>query len=855
MKKERYHVTGMTCAACSARVEKTVARLTGVENVAVNLLTNSMEVNYDPDRLNADSIISAVEKSGYGANLITQTKTVQKQSTLSDNDETVQIKKRLIASGILLIPLFYLSMGHMAGFPLPSFLHGEGNALAFAFTQFLLVIPVVFINLHYFKNGFKNLFHLSPNMDSLIAIGSGASVLYGIFAIYRIGWGYGHNVPEIAVKYSMNLYFESAGMILTLITLGKFLESRAKRKTTDAITQLIHLRPQSALVIHDGNVTETDISDVVRGDMVAVKTGMVIPVDGKIIKGNGTVDESVITGESIPVEKHEGDVVTGATVLQSGYIEIQATKIGEDSTLSQIIRLVEEASATKAPVAKIADKISGVFVPVVIGIALVSAVVWLIVGQSFEFALSTGISVLVISCPCALGLATPTAIMTGTGRSAQMGILIKSAECLETAGKIDTVVLDKTGTVTEGKPHVTDVMVFDFDRKKLMDIVASIEKCSEHPLAKAVVEYAETENYSAVAVDIFENYSGMGIQATVDGNTFLAGNVKLMNSHNISTTDFQDILENFARQGKTPLLFAENQHIIGIMAIADIIKETSKVAVKELKELSVHVVMLTGDNPVTAKAVAESCGIDEVFAQVLPTEKEQKIRQLQSQNKKVAMVGDGINDAPALVRADVGIAIGAGTDIAIESADVVLVKSNLTDIVRLIQLSKKTLKNIKENLFWALIYNSIGIPIASGVFYRLLGWQMNPMFGAFAMSLSSVCVVTNALRLRKFQPKFRYYSGESNLLADDNNINNENLEQETEDNTMTKKVLIDGMMCEHCSGRVEQALNNIDGVKASVNLKKKTATVKGDVSDDIIKQVVTDAGYTVVEIKQSQFSF
>ena len=853
MKKETYYITGMTCAVCSARVEKTVAGLDGVENVSVNLLTNSMEVNYDPNILTVDNIISAVTKAGYGASLKNQNTPEPKSYTVTD--ETTQIKKRLISSLIFLFPLFYISMGHMIGLPLPHFLHGDGNALTFAFTQFLLVIPIVFINFHYFKNGFRNLFHLSPNMDSLIAIGSGASVVYGIFAIYRIGWGYGHQIPEIAVKYSMNLYFESAGMILTLITLGKFLESRAKRKTTDAITRLINLRPKSAFVIRDGIVVEIDINDVIKGDIVVVKPGASIPVDGIISKGDCTVDESVISGESMPVEKHEGDMVTGATVNKSGYVEIKATKIGEDSTLSQIIRLVEEASATKAPVAKIADKISSVFVPIVIGIALVSAIIWLLVGQTFEFALSTGISVLVISCPCALGLATPTAIMTGTGRSAQMGILIKSAECLETSGKIDTVVLDKTGTLTTGKPQVTDIMVFDFDRKVFIDIVASIESLSEHPLAKAVVEYGEKKNYSAVTVSNFENYGGMGVSAIIESNTFFAGNTRLMQMQNINTEPFNDTLENFAQQGKTPLFFAENQRIIGIIAVADVIKETSKIAVRELKEMNIDVVMLTGDNQITAKAIADSCGIDTVFAQVLPQDKEEKVRQLQAEHKVVAMVGDGINDAPALVRADVGIAIGAGTDIAIESADVVLVKSNLTDIVRLIQLSRKTMKNIKENLFWALIYNSIGIPIASGVFYSLLGWQMNPMYGALAMSMSSVCVVTNALRLRRFTPEFRYYSDESSTLSTDDNILIQNDELETEDSTMTKKVLIDGMMCGHCSGRVEQALNNIDGVKASVNLKKKTATVKGDVSDDTIKKVITEAGYTVVEIKQSQFPF
>ena len=856
MAKEVYNVTGMTCASCSARVEKTVAHLEGVENVAVNLLTNSMEVNYNPSVLNSDTIISAVEKAGYGANLKNQAAKTSSGADISAMDEMKKMKKRLISSLIFLIPLFYISMGHMLGMPLPSFLHGAGNAVTFAFTQFLLVIPILWINFHYFRNGFKNLFHLSPNMDSLIAIGSGASVLYGIFAIYRIGWGYGHSDLGVVARYSMDLYFESAGTILTLITLGKFLESRAKRKTTDAITKLVNLRPKTATVIRNGVSRETDISEVVKGDIVAVKSGAIIPVDGRIIQGSCSIDESVITGESMPVEKSAGDNVTGATINKSGYIEIQATKIGEDSTLNQIIKLVEEASATKAPVAKIADKISGVFVPIVIAVALLSAIVWLLVGESFEFALSTGISVLVISCPCALGLATPTAIMTGTGRSAQMGILIKSAECLETSGKLDTVVLDKTGTVTQGKPQVTDVIPVGMDKQEFLSLAVSVEQLSEHPLAKAVAEYGKKENCSVVAISHFENFSGMGISATTDKDTVLAGNIQLMNRNSIATEPFNDIMEKFSTQGKTPLFFARNQRIIGIIAVADVIKETSKIAVQELKSMNINVVMLTGDNLKTAQAIAADCGIEKVFAEVLPQEKEWKIRQLQNEQHNVAMVGDGINDSPALMRADVGIAIGAGTDIAIESADVVLVKNNLIDIVRLIQLSRKTLKNIKENLFWALIYNSVGIPLASGIFYPVFGWRMNPMYGALAMCFSSVCVVTNALRLRHFTPKFRYYSEDTENFrsADENNIATDTNE-ETEENTMTKKVIIDGMMCEHCSGRVEQALNKIDGVKASVNLKKKTATVKGDVSDDTIRAVVKEAGYTVVEIQQSHLPF
>ena len=857
MAKELFNITGMTCAGCSARVEKTVAGLEGVQQAAVNLLTNSMEVRFDEGVLTAQDIIKAVEKTGYGASVKGKESASPKAWKTAAEAEVKNAKIRLVWSVIFLAPLFYISMGHMAGLPIPSFLHGTENALSFVFTQFLLTVPIVFINFHYFKNGFKNLFRLSPNMDSLIAIGASAAVVYGIVAIYRISWGMGHDDMHLVHQYSMDLYFESAGTILTLITLGKLLESKAKRKTTDAITGLINLRPQTAVVIRDGKQTEVPIDQVAAGDIVAVKQGGAVPVDGIIVSGSCTVDESIITGESMPVEKQTGDSVIGAAINLSGYAEVRATKVGQDSTLNQIIKLVEEASATKAPVARLADKISGVFVPVVIAIAVVAAVVWLLLGYGTEFALSTGIAVLVISCPCALGLATPTAIMTGTGRGAQMGILIKSAEALETAGHIDTVVLDKTGTITEGKPRVTDIIPLSADKQELLSAALAVESLSEHPLARAVVEYAKKTDCKELKAEGFVSCGGKGVSAEVQGKTVYAGNIRLMQEKGIDVSEQRQTIDTLAQQGKTPLFFAKNKSIMGIIAVADVVKETSAAAVKELKDMNIDVVMLTGDNKATAKAIGDSCGIDNVVAEVLPQDKEQQVRQLQQSGYRVAMVGDGINDAPALAKADVGVAIGAGTDIAIDSADVVLVKSSLLDIVKLIQLSRATMRNIKENLFWALIYNTIGIPLAAGVFFSLLGWRLNPMYGAAAMCFSSVCVVLNALRLRTFKPRLKYSAEKAanNRAVDDNPEcglcgTEENLtHNNTEDTAMTKTVIIDGMRCSHCSGRVQQVLNSLPGVKAEVSLDKKCAVVTGSADNEEIKKAVENAGYKVVEIK------
>lgn len=761
MKKESFDITGMTCSACANRVEKTVKKVSGVQDVSVNLLKNSMVISYDESITNTQLIIEAVEKVGYSATAHTNIQTSKANNT-SKNEESLEqeqykeMKKRLIFSLIFTVPLFYISMGHMMNWPLPSGLLGMKNAMIFAFTQFLLLIPVVVINQNYFKIGFKTLFQGSPNMDSLIAIGSGAAIVYGIYAIYKIAFGQGHMDMEMVDKYMMDLYFESAGTILTLITLGKTLEARAKGKTSDAIKKLMNLAPKTARVERNGAEMEIPVEEVIENDIIIIKAGESIPVDGVVLDGISTIDESALTGESIPVEKHSGDSVIGATVNKSGYLKIRATKIGDNTTLAQIIRLVDDATSSKAPIAKLADKVSGVFVPTVITIAVVATLAWLIAGYSFEFALSIGISVLVISCPCALGLATPTAIMVGTGRGATNGILIKSAEALEVAHKVDTVVLDKTGTITQGKPVVTDIVTANnIDENKLLQIAYSIEKLSEHPLADAIVENAKEKNLDALRVNEFAQVPGQGLSGVMEDKKCLAGNRRMMNANKIKNSELFDKGDEFATSGKTPLYFAVNGEVIGVIAVADVVKPTSKQAIEELKDMGIEVVMLTGDNEKTAKAVQKQVGVSRVVAEVFPQDKEKEIRRLQENGKKVAMVGDGINDAPALARADVGIAIGAGTDVAIESADFVLMKSDLVDVSTAIQLSKAVIRNIKQNLFWAFIYNIIGIPIAAGLFYTTFQLKMNPMLGALAMSFSSVFVVCNALRLRWFKAKHK----------------------------------------------------------------------------------------------------
>ncbi|MGN6711923.1 heavy metal translocating P-type ATPase [Anaerocolumna jejuensis] len=755
---QKFSVTGMTCSACSAAVEKSVKNVQGVSSVVVNLLGNSMLVDYDGEAASQNTIINAVENAGYHAAVFIKGNEAKSSETAENKvqSEFKEMKQRIIISVCFLIPLLYIAMGHMFKFPLPSILHGEKNTITFAFLQFLLTLPIVYVNRKYYQVGFKTLFKGHPNMDSLIAIGSGAAICYGIFAIFRIGYGLGHMDMDVVMSYSMDLYFESAATILTLITLGKFLEARSKGKTSEAISKLMDLSPKTAVVIREGKEEEIPIEEVAIGDILAVRPGQSIPVDGLIIEGSTAVDQSALTGESIPVEKSAGDKVIGATINKTGYFQFRAEKVGDDTTLSQIIQLVEDANSSKAPIAKLADKISGVFVPVVITIAVLATVVWLLTGAPFEFALSIGIAVLVISCPCALGLATPVAIMVGTGKGASNGILIKSAEALEIAHKVNTVILDKTGTITEGKPRVTDILTAEgVSEEELLRTAATIEKPSEHPLAEAILEKAKEMAVEPLAVTEFKAVSGRGIIAKDQNETYYSGNLFMMEEQGIDTAKLLKKAEALSEDGKTPLFFAKGGKFLGLIAVADVVKPTSVTAIKEWKSLGIDVVMLTGDNKKTAEAIRKQLQIDKVIAEVLPQDKESEVRKLQQAGKKVAMIGDGINDAPALARADVGIAIGAGTDIAIESADIVLMKSNLMDAVTAIALSKATIRNIKENLFWAFFYNTIGIPLAAGVFYSILEWKLNPMFAAAAMSLSSVCVVTNALRLRFFKPKFK----------------------------------------------------------------------------------------------------
>ena len=861
MRKEQFDITGMTCSACSARVEKSVAKLPGIQEVSVNLLKNSMVASYDEAALDTGQIIQAVEKAGYGAiPKAGQSKPAAERTAASvpagkpavstAQAEYAQMKRRLLLSAVFTIPLFYISMGHMMGWPLPGGLLGMENAITFAFTQFLLLIPVVFVNAKYYRMGFKTLFHGSPNMDSLIAIGSGAAIVYGIYAIFKIGIGFGHGDMETVHSFMMDLYFESAGMILTLITLGKTLEARAKGKTSDAITKLMNLAPKTATVERNGVEQQIPVEQVQQGETLIVKAGESVPVDGVVLEGFSSVDESALTGESIPVEKHVGDTVIGATINKTGYFKMRATKVGDDTTLAQIVRLVDEATSSKAPIAKLADQVAGVFVPTVIGIALVSAVVWLALGYGVEFALSIGISVLVISCPCALGLATPTAIMVGTGKGATNGILIKSAEALETAHNIDTVVLDKTGTITQGKPVVTDILCeTGADRLGLLKIAASLEKLSEHPLADAITAEAGKAKLPLSPVEDFQQIPGQGIMGRVDGVLCLAGNRRMMDAHNIEGGELLRSGEALAGAGKTPLFFARAGKLIGVIAVADVVKPTSAQAIRELSGLGIEVVMLTGDNAKTAQAIQRQVGADRVVAEVFPQDKEKEIRRLQDSGKKVAMVGDGINDAPALARADVGIAIGAGTDVAIESADIVLMKSDLLDVSTAIQLSKAVIRNIKQNLFWAFIYNIIGIPIAAGVFFLSFGWKLNPMLGAFAMSFSSVFVVSNALRLRWFRAK--HSSLPERRQAE---VNMENIYQKGVFQSMEKVLFIEGMVCGNCVKHVHKALTELAGVQeAVVELESKTAKVRLDssVSDDALKAAVEDAGYTLVSIQET----
>lgn len=941
--KKKFDVQGMTCSACSSHVEKAVSKLDGVNSCAVSLMTNTMLVEYNDSIINADGIIDAVKKSGYGASL-------SDKETASDNAKKSERKSpifkaeenallaRVITSIVFMIVLMYVSMGHMIGLPLPSFLSGTANAVSFALVQLLLTLPVLYINRSYFINGTKALFRRAPNMDTLIAIGSGASLIYGIVALFIMSYRLGAGDMNGVAEYYHQLYFESAVMIIALVTLGKYLEGKSKRKTGEAINKLIDMSPKTANVIRDGVEMVIPSENLILGDIVAVRPGEAISADGTIIEGDTFVDESAITGESKPARKGIGDDVVGGTINKSGFFKLKVTRVGADTTLNKIIELVENANATKAPISKIADKISGIFVPIVIAIALIAFIVWVSVTADFEFAFSIAVAVLVISCPCALGLATPVAIMVGTGKGAEKGILIKSGEALELGGKIDTVALDKTGTITTGKPTVTDTICYGYDRDELLRLAASAERFSEHPLAQAIVEGYDEVGGDYLDASDFVTIEGRGISAIIDGKNVFIGNSKLMsdngididklidneiiNDNHLNGKDNDDSLnsnrpigesprkasETMSARAGTPMFVAYGDRLVGIISVSDAIREDSREAILELESLGIEVIMLTGDNDITARAIADQVGITNVVAGVLPDGKESVIRELQEKGKRVAFVGDGVNDAPSLARADVGVAIGAGTDIAVESADVVLVKNSLKDVAALIRLSRATIRNVKENLFWAFIYNTLGIPLAAGIFYPWLGWRLSPMLGALAMSLSSVCVVLNALRLKLFNPnkinrKFLHIDKISgnhqdtsanpvndtevtidatnfNTVMPDNksdeytnsnekcNINkslscdsvinaqadkNNNIDnKENKDMGITIEVVIDGMSCGHCSARVEKALNAIDGVIARVDLDNKTAYIENGntVKDEEIIRAVKDAGYEVVGIKR-----
>ena len=851
MNKAKFDVMGMTCSACSSRVESSVSKMNGVFNVSVNLLKNSMTLEYDPTKTSVDDIIHTVQHAGYDAKVANGQTSVSSASKIDsqqlEKDAYKDQLHRLIASFGFTIPLFYISMGHMMGWPLPSIFCGSENALIFAFTQLLLTLPVIYINRNRFITGFKTLFHGSPNMDSLIALGSGAATVYGIYAIYKMAYGFGHGDMALVEQFSMDLYFESSATILTLISLGKFFEARAKGKTSLAISKLMDLAPKTAIVLENGIEVVKPVEAVGVDDICIVKAGDSIPVDGVIIEGSGAIDESVISGESIPVDKTIHDKVTGATILKSGYIHVKATHVGDDTTLSKIIALVDEATSSKAPIAKLADKVAGIFVPVVITIAIVSAMIWMLLGYSLEFALSIAICVLVISCPCALGLATPTAIMVGTGKGAENGILVKSGEALEIAHDVNTVVLDKTGTVTQGNPSVMRFDIMDGHTKdELVNVAASLESHSNHPLALAIMDYVQQQDHQLLSVDHYENIEGQGIQATVDQTTYFAGNARMMASYGLTNASVTSLMDQYANDGMTPIIIGSTTDIIGLFAIADPIKATSANAIYQLKQMGVEVIMLTGDNLKTATAIQRQVGCDSVIAEVLPADKENVIASRQQQGKVVAMVGDGINDAPALAKADVGIAIGAGTDVAIESADVVLMHSDLLDVVKAIQLSKAVIRNIKQNLFWSFFYNSIGIPVAAGLFYLSFGLKLNPMIGAAAMSFSSVFVVTNALRLRFFKPDLKPYDPTKISIGSTNAVILEHETKKEESQTMVKTFNVKGMMCQNCVKHVTKALQGVEGVsEVSVSLENNQATVTctDTVLDQTLIDAIVDAGY------------
>ena len=843
MMARKFHVTGMSCAACSARIEKVVGKLAGVKTVSVNLLMNNMTVDFDENLLNTDKIIQAVIDAGYGASLPQEESAPRPAQKTADpmEDELAGMKTRLIWSVAFLIPLMYVAMGHMLRLPLPHWLHGEGNYLTNALVQLLLCVPVLFLNRKFFAVGLKALWNRSPNMDSLIAVGSGAALISGLVAVFRMSYGYGHGDLAVVERYAHNLYIESSAMILTLITVGKFLETRSKGRTGQAISRLIALTPDTAMVLKNGAEVETPVAQVQIGDVAVVRAGDRVPVDGVICGGNAAIDQSALTGESIPVEKTVGDRVDAGTICQNGYFQVRVDRVGKDTSLARIIALVEEASSGKAPIARLADKIAGVFVPTVMGIALVAFVAWLLLGESVEFALNIGISVLVISCPCALGLATPVAIMAGAGKGAENGILFRTAQSLEQAQSVTTVVLDKTGTVTRGRPFVTDIAAAD--AAALLELAASVEASSGHPLAQAVLKECEARGIAPRPLDRVENLPGFGLIAGQGGDLLAAGNAALMEKLEVDLSPVAEKAAALEQDGKTLLYFAKNKTFAGLIAVADPVKDTSTEAVRELKALGCKVVILTGDNPRTADAVCRAVGADYAIAQVLPQEKEAHIRALQDKGEVVAMVGDGINDAPALTRAEVGFAMGGGTDVAIESADVVLTGAQLTAVPQAVRLSRSVLKIIKQNLFWAFFYNAIGIPVAAGVLYPAFGITLSPMIGSAAMSLSSFCVVTNALRLTRL----RLGGGCSTTCAIsvEKQVDIEETIIRQEEETMTKTMNIQGMMCPHCVAHVKKALTAIPGVEADVQLENNCAviTMAQPVEDAVLVKAVVDAGY------------
>lgn len=825
----KFQITGMTCAACSARVEKVSAQVPGVNKAEVNLLAGTMHITADDDSV-TEHIIAAVQKAGYGASVYGEKK--KEKETPAVDTGLKEMKKRIIGSAVCLVVLMYFTMGHMVGLPVPHWYHGTENALVAALLQFFLTLPPIYLNRIYFSRGFKSLWHRSPNMDSLIAVGSGAALIYGVAALFRMAYAMGNGDWDTVSLYSQNLYFESAAMIVTLITFGKYLETRAKGKTGDAIRQLMDLSPKTATVRRDGVERTLPVEEVVLGDTIIVRSGGSIPVDGMVISGRGAVDQSALTGESVPVEKSPGDMVAAATINTEGYLEIRADKVGEDTTLAQVIRMVEEAGGSKAPIARLADKIAGIFVPVVMTIAAIAFVVWMVAGKGLEFSLTIAIAVLVISCPCALGLATPVAIMVGTGRGARMGVLFKNAEALENLHKVDTVVLDKTGTLTMGKPAVTDILTASVDQQQLMAVAASLEAQSEHPFAKAIME--KNQNAAYKPCEDFQTLPGRGVSGIIDSTRYFGGNRRLMEELGVLVPAYPQLAE----EGKTPLYFASEEKIyLGAIAAADVLKADSADAVRAMRDQGLQVVMLTGDNRTTAEAIAAKAGVTEVISDVLPGDKAGAIQKLRSEGKRVLMVGDGINDAPALVTADVGMAIGAGTDIAIESADIVLMNNSLMGVSDAYSLSKATIRNIRQNLFWAFFYNSLGIPIAAGVLYPAFGILLSPMLGAAAMSCSSVFVVTNALRLRLFQPKHKKDKVEIKEI-------NTPIKEETKMATVIK---VEGMMCPHCKARVESVCKAVPGtVDAVVDLQEKNVTVTGEASVEALKKAITDAGYEVI---------